>query len=269
MTGATETRTPQGTERRSEGAPFEAIWRERFESFAAECDDDAGIAGWSSTGLNARMRRFAELWRPRLSGKLWLDAGCGAGTYTRLVAQQGLDVVGVDYSMLTIVKARARSPTDIGFVVSDVRHLPFSSRTFDGVLCFGVLQALAENKDALRELLVLVRPGGELWVDSLNGGCVVNVLRMLWRALRRRRAHLRYDWPQEIRRNLIALGCADAVIFWMPIVPSHWPRIQRWVERPLMQRLLQAAPLLGLLVSHSFIVRGRVAPESVPAAAAP
>lgn len=267
MTGPAETRARQDTERRSEGVSFEAAWRERFESFAAERNDDAGIAGWSATGLDARMRRFSGLWHGGFPGELWLDAGCGAGTYTRFVAEHGADVVGVDYSMLTLVKARTRSRTDINFVVSDVRNLPFSPRSFDGVLCFGVLQALADNQEALRELVALVRPGRELWVDSLNSGCVVNVARMLWRALRGRRVHLRYDWPHAIRRTLIAYGCDDAVIFWMPIVPSRWPRIQRLLERPLMRRLLQAAPVAGLLVSHSFIVRGRVAPARTGPAA--
>lgn len=260
MTGPAETRAHQDTERQSEGISFEAAWRERFESFAAERDDDAGIAGWSATGLDARIRRFGGLWHGRFPGALWLDVGCGAGTYTRFIAEQGVSVIGVDYSMPTVIKARTRSRTDIKFVVSDVRNLPFSPRLFDGVLCFGVLQALADNKEALLELVGLVRPGGELWVDALNRGCVVNVGRVLWRTLRGRRVHLRYDWPQTIRRILIAYGCDDAVIFWMPIVPSRWPRIQRLLERPLMRRLLQAAPVAGLLVSHSFMVRGRVAP---------
>lgn len=267
MTGPAETRERQGAERRSEGVSFEAGWRERFESFAAEHDDDAGIAGWSATGLDARMRRFSGLWHGGLPGELWLDAGCGAGTYTRFVAEHGANVVGVDYSMLTVAKARTRGGAGINFLVSNVRNLPFLPRSFDGVLCFGVLQALAENKEALRELVALVRPGGELWVDSLNSGCVVNVARVLWRAVRGRRAHLRYDRPQAVRKTLIEHGCHDAVIFWMPIVPSRWPRIQRFLERPLMRRLLQAAPVAGLLVSHSFIVRGRVAPaRTVPAA---
>lgn len=41
---------------------FEKLWRKRFENFAARAEDDAGIAGWSTTGLDARLRKFKEIW---------------------------------------------------------------------------------------------------------------------------------------------------------------------------------------------------------------
>lgn len=41
---------------------FEKLWRKRFESFATNAEDDAGIAGWSPTGLDARLRKFKEIW---------------------------------------------------------------------------------------------------------------------------------------------------------------------------------------------------------------
>jgi hypothetical protein len=37
-----------------EGEQFEVTWRSRFAEFADESDDDAGIAGWSCSGLEAR-----------------------------------------------------------------------------------------------------------------------------------------------------------------------------------------------------------------------
>ena len=67
---------------------FEKRWRGRFEDFGAQGDDDASIAGWSSTGLDARRRNFARLWRPGRPGARWLDVGCGAGTYTRLPGER-------------------------------------------------------------------------------------------------------------------------------------------------------------------------------------
>src|SRR6266481_1370695 len=65
--------------------PDEAEWQGRFREFAESRDDDAGIAGWTSTGLEARLRRFLALWKPGAQGERWLDAGCGAGTYTRVL----------------------------------------------------------------------------------------------------------------------------------------------------------------------------------------
>jgi len=72
-------------------------------------DDDAGIAGWTTSGLATRFRAFQRAWqRPPRPG-MWLDIGCGAGTYTRFLVDEGLDVVGVDYSLPSLQKARERS----------------------------------------------------------------------------------------------------------------------------------------------------------------
>lgn len=42
-------------------------------------------------------------------GALWLDIGCGAGTYTRMLASEGLRVIGIDYSLPSLVKACKRT----------------------------------------------------------------------------------------------------------------------------------------------------------------
>jgi ubiquinone/menaquinone biosynthesis C-methylase UbiE len=115
-------------------AEFEHEWRERFEEFASLSDDDAGIAGWTTTGLDARLRRFSALLRGPAQGSEWLDAGCGAGTYTRLLASRGARVVGLDYSWPTLTKARARDDGTARYVAADVRRLPFADASFDGVV---------------------------------------------------------------------------------------------------------------------------------------
>lgn len=235
---------------------FEAAWRERFESFATDRDDDAGIAGWTRTGLDARLRRFVGLWQPTHVGAHWLDAGCGAGTYTRALHAAGARVVGVDYSLPTLAKASLRTDAAVAFAVADVRQLPFAPRAFDGVLCLGVMQALGASKPALAELARVVNAGGELWVDALNHACLANLARLAWRRLLGRPAHLRYEWPAAIRETFIEHGFADLTLHWMPIVPGRWPRLQRLLERSWAQRCLAALPWAGALASHSFIVRG-------------
>ncbi len=235
---------------------FEKGWRNRFEEFASIRDDDAGIAGWSSAGLDARMRRFADLWRPGRPGMRWLDAGCGAGTYTRHLFSRGVDAAGVDYSLPAIRKAQTRSPPEIGFAVADVRRLPFAAETFDGVICFGVIQALGESETALRELCLLTRAGGELWVDALNRAFVVNAGRSLIRKLKRLPAHLRYESPGALERILADQGFRDVTVFWMPIAPPRLPALQRFVETGFIRWMLRVVPLFGVLISHSFIIRG-------------
>lgn len=236
------------------GPRFEDQWRSRFEEFADLRDDDAGIAGWTSTGLDARVRRFRGLWHPGEPGKRWLDAGCGAGTYTRILLQHGHVVVGADYSLPTLRKATARGLDGAVFAVGDVRRLPFEQDQFDGILCLGVTQALEESDAAIREFARLLKPGGHLWIDALNGWCAIHAVRALWRRILGRPVHLRYEAPRRIKQLCAECGFTEVRLHWMPILPARSHGLQRAIEAPLVTRMLERAPLLGALASHAFIV---------------
>jgi ubiquinone/menaquinone biosynthesis C-methylase UbiE len=236
---------------------FERAWRKRFEGFAAGSDDEAGIAGWSRSGLEARVRRFVSLWSAPASAQLWLDAGCGAGTYTGLLQQSGLKVVGVDYSLVTLLKARLHHPQAKHYIVADIRQLPFASNTFHGVLCFGVLQVMADSASVVDELCRQVRPGGELWLDALNAHCVVHSIERWHRRVLGKPIHLRYESPAALRRVLRRAGMHQVRTHWMPILPARLRHWQPLLETRLLVALLRSVPLLGLLGSHAFIVHAR------------
>lgn len=246
--------------RQADAAAFESTWRRRFGEFAAAREDDAGIAGWTPTGLEARVRKFLSLWRVGQAGQLWLDAGCGAGTYTRLLAERQLPVVGVDYSLVAMAKARARDSYGNAYTVADVRCLPFRAMTFRGVLCFGVTQALSRSDSLINELGRLVAPGGKPWVDGLNRYCLPHAVDRARRFILRRPLHLRYEIPAEIVHLMRRAGFVDIKRYWMPIAPSRMPRLQHFFEHPFTCRLLDAIPPAGALASHSFIVHGRRPP---------
>ena len=244
---------------------FEDQWRERFEEFASLRDDDAGIAGWSATGLAARVRRFLALWKaPERAGGLWLDAGCGAGTYTRMLLDARQQVVGVDYSQVTLRKAAARDLPGASFVAADVRHLPFMAGQFDGALCLGVTQALAESQAAMTSLGSVLAPGGELWLDALNGWCVIHVWGRLRRRMRGKARHLRYESPWRMKRLLRECGFENVRLHWMPIAPGGSPALQHVAESPATTWLLRWIPLVGPLLSHAFILQGtkRLGPDA-------
>jgi ubiquinone/menaquinone biosynthesis C-methylase UbiE len=240
----------------AETQPFEAAWRARFAEFAGESDDDAGIAGWSRSGLEARVRRFAALWVPPPEGARWLDAGCGAGTYARMLGRHGLEVVGADYSFPTLLKAKVRSTGPIAYATADVRNLPFRSASFDGVLCFGVMQALTRSDDAVKSLVAAVRPGGQVWIDALNRWCVASVITIARRRLKGEAMHLRYESPAAMKRLMRSQGLRRVRLHWLPIMPARLQRLQPWVEGKVADWIFRFVPLIGALVSHSFIVSG-------------
>lgn len=241
---------------------FERDWRRRFERFAAMREDDAGIAGWSPGGLEARYRHFVRAWHSAgvVPAGHWLDAGCGAGTYTRLLVASGLRVTAVDYSLPTIRKARNRVTADVRWTAADVTQLPFADGVFDGALCFGVMQALSACVPALRELRRVLRVGGELWVDALNARCLAAQFGELRRRLRGAPQHLRYDLPTAFCDDLQALGFAVVATHWVPVLPSSLLALQPLLESQVVRWLLARSGLLGASVSHSLLVYARAVP---------
>ena len=100
------------------------------------------------------------------SGLRVLDAGCGVGDVTLLVASVvGPDggVVGVDTDAEALAVGRARAARagldHVRFVQGDLRDLSFD-HAFDAVVGRFVLMYLADPCDAVRRLSGHVRPGG-------------------------------------------------------------------------------------------------------------
>ena len=95
-----------------------------------------------------------------------LDAGCGSGSMSRLIARSfpDADVTGVDLreQYLDYAKRRARSEhlENVQFQFADVFALPFTDASFDVVWTKYLLQWLKEPKRALKELKRVTRPGG-------------------------------------------------------------------------------------------------------------
>jgi len=249
---------------RAEGESFEHAWHDRFLEFAALRDDDAGIAGWSTSGLETRFRFFRGLWPAAPPGALYLDAGCGAGTYTRWLDGQGMRVVGIDYSLPALVKARERSGNMPMFCAADAVHLPFRDATFDAALCFGLLQAVSDSTPVVRELARVLRPGAGLWIDALNrGGVAARAARARLR-LRQRPMHLRYESPRILGRILADAGFQNLARHWLPLVPSRLQRLQPLIESRLVRLTLSTVTPLGALLSHAFVYRATRADRPSP-----
>ncbi|MCG5494762.1 class I SAM-dependent methyltransferase [Ectothiorhodospira variabilis] len=236
---------------------FEEVWRRRFTERGRLFDDDAGIAGWTDTGLETRLRHFQRVWPGDEPGARWLDVGCGAGSYTRYLAEQGVAPLGADYSLPSVQKARLRSEAAIEWMVADATRLPLKPGTMDGVMCFGVMQALSGPEQAVTELVAATRPGGQVWIDALNRGCLTTLIKRLLARLRRRPLNLRYDDPQALAALLEQVGAEQVRVYWIPILPGRLSRFQPWVESGVVHGLLQRLPWLGALLSHAFLVSAR------------
>jgi SAM-dependent methyltransferase len=101
-----------------------------------------------------------------LAGKTVLDAGCGEGYNTRLLARSGARMVGVDISARMIEFARAeevREPLGIRYEVTSFADLSlFSDASFDAGVSFMALMDGPDFEGAATETFRVLRPGGEL-----------------------------------------------------------------------------------------------------------
>ncbi len=92
---------------------------------------------------------------------LVLDAGCGAGLFSKLAFKTGAQVIGVDAAPGLLEVARKRNP-EISFLEEDLESLPFTNDRFDVVTGFNSFQYAASFQNALKEVNRVLKPGGRL-----------------------------------------------------------------------------------------------------------
>lgn len=120
----------------------------------------------NGTGLSRK--RFAETgWNlaELRSGRV-LEAGCGAGRFTRIMAEAGARLVSFDFSAAVDVSRENNGHfLNVVFAQCDIFDMPFRDGAFDFVFCHGVLQHTPDPEGAFHRLVRMLAPGGRISVD--------------------------------------------------------------------------------------------------------
>ncbi|MEO8748306.1 MAG: bifunctional 2-polyprenyl-6-hydroxyphenol methylase/3-demethylubiquinol 3-O-methyltransferase UbiG [Rhodanobacter sp.] len=161
-----------------------------------------------------RLAYIAE--RLDLYGVRIADVGCGGGLLSEALARAGAQVTGIDLSTQVIEVARLHlheSNLHVDYRVQSSAELATAEpAVFDAVCCMELIEHVPDAAALVRDLAALIKPGGWLFMSTLNRTPVAfaaailgaeYVLRLLPRGTHHYAQFLK---PSELARLLRASG---------------------------------------------------------------
>lgn len=142
-------------------------------------------------------------------GQAVLDLGCGAGAFTRMLADWGTSPVGVELSEEALRRARAAGP-ELDFRLAEGEEvLPLADASVDVCWASEVLAHVADTAGLLSEVRRVLRPRGALVVTTPYHGPVRTLalaLRGFEQAFDPRGPHLRFYTSRSLCELLADFG---------------------------------------------------------------
>jgi SAM-dependent methyltransferase len=170
-------------------------------------------------------------------GRRVLEIGCGSGQGLGMLAQDAASVVGTDFSMPLLLKAREHYRSRVPLVRLSADALPFRPDSFDLILCFEASYYVPNMEQALDEISSSLSKDGTILFVNANP---------------ERRDFIpsphsvRYHSADEFRASLSARGFKVSVMGAFPIAQSETGLVSRFFggALSLARRTLD---LLGLV----------------------
>lgn len=154
-----------------------------------------------------------------------LDVGCGGGLISEPMARLGGAVTGLDAAPANIEVARlhaAASGLTIDYRCATAEDEAEAGRQYDLVLALEIIEHVADVGTFLSSLGRVVRPGGALFLSTLN---------------------------RTAKAYLLAIVGAEYLLRWLPRGTHDWQRFVKPSEltRPLRQNGLKVSAMSGLV----------------------
>ncbi|MGV9457275.1 class I SAM-dependent methyltransferase [Streptomyces sp. NPDC003635] len=140
-----------------------------------------------------------------------LDIGCGTGVFALLLADRGIEVVGVDPAGASLDVARAKPGSErVRWVCGDGTDLP-PLRVDLVTMTANVAQAIADPATwhkTLRGARQALRPGGHLVFETRDPA------RRAWE-----------EWTRQKSHGLTDIAGVGAVETWVEVLEVNWPLV--------------------------------------------
>ncbi len=136
-------------------------------------------------GQQRRLEMIVRAGGERIRGNI-LENGCGVGMYVEHLAPFGGKIFGLEYDFERAAEAGVRSP---GIVNAAGERLPYPDSSFDLILSHEVLEHVADDALAVREMVRTLRipdpalgmPGGRAVIFVPNRGYPFETHGIYWR----------------------------------------------------------------------------------------
>jgi SAM-dependent methyltransferase len=152
-------------------------------------------------------------------GRKVLDAACGEGYGSALLAGSAAAVTGVDVSEAAIEHARRRYlASNLDFLAADCLRLPFDDGSFERIVSFETLEHLADHDGLLREFRRVLAPEGFLLLSSPDKAVYSDRLQQ------RNEFHVRELYRDELEE----------------LLARHFPAYRLWGQKLLFQSAIWA-----------------------------
>jgi len=162
-------------------------------------------------------------------GRRVLDVGAGIGTFTDLAAADGREVVAAEPDAPFAARLRERFANRPNVEVREAEAATLDvEQAFDSVICFNVLEHIADDEGALRSFREVLVPGGKLLL-------LVPAHPSLFGAVDEVVEHQRRYRRQELSALLVSCGFAiDDARYVNPVAALGWFVSSRILRRRLL-----------------------------------